>query len=75
MDCWLKFLSKAGAERAIVNSAANLQSLVGAMARSAHLLRLVHSAVHQKVGCRLDDRGADLQACAMPLGVLDGQAL
>ena len=70
-DRWLELLPKAGAERAIVDGTADLQQQVGAAPRPAHLLRLVHPAVHQEVGRALGDRGADPQARAVPLGVVD----
>ena len=35
---WLEFLSEAGTERAIIDSATNLEQQVGAASRPAHLL-------------------------------------
>ena len=47
---WHEFLPKAGTEGAVVDSAADLQQEIGTAARPAHLLRLVHPAVHQEIG-------------------------
>ena len=46
----LESLPEAGAERAIINSAANLKQKIRPSPRPAHLLRFVHPAVHQKIG-------------------------
>ncbi len=46
---WRKSLPEAGAEGAVVDSAADLQQKIGATLAPAHLLRLVHPAVHQEV--------------------------
>jgi hypothetical protein len=54
---WVEFLSEAGAERAIVDGAANLEQKIGPSAQPVHLLRFVHPAVHQKIGRPLGDRG------------------
>src|SRR3982751_6921896 len=54
-------LPEAGAERAVVDGAADLEQPVGATPRPAHLLRLGHPAVHQEVGRALGQRRADPQ--------------
>ena len=64
-------LSEAGAERAVVDGAADLTQQVGAASRPAHLLRFVHPAVHQDVGRTLGQRRADPQSSPVPLGVVD----
>ena len=67
----LESLSEAGAERAVVNGAANLEQKIGSSARPAHLLQFVHPAVHQEVGRAFGDRGADPQSGTVPLGIID----
>src|SRR5215216_5896919 len=52
-------LPEAGAERAVVDGAADLEQPVGAAPGPTHLLRLGHPAVHQEVGRALGQRGAD----------------
>src|SRR4051795_8038120 len=64
-------LPEAGAERAVVDGAADLEQPVGAMPWPAHLLRLVHPAVHQEVGRALGQRRADPQPGRVPLAVVD----
>ena len=64
-------LPEAGAERAIVDGAANLEQPVGAAPGPAHLLRFGHPAVHQKVGRALGQRRADPQPSPVPLAVVD----
>src|SRR3954447_7156665 len=64
-------LPEAGAERAVVDGAANLEQQIGPSPRPAHLLRLVHPAVHQEVGCAFGDRGADPQKGQVPLGIIE----
>ena len=67
----LESLSEAGAERAIIDGAANLKQKIRPSPRPAHLLRFVHPAVHQKIGRPFGDRGADPQSGTVPLGVVD----
>src|SRR3954453_11630508 len=67
----LETLAEAGAERAVVEGAADLEQTVGTAPGPAHLLRLVHPAVHQKVGCALGQRRADPQPGSVPLGIVD----
>ena len=45
----LESLSEAGAERAIMDGAANLKHKIRPSPRPAHLLRFVHPAVHRKL--------------------------
>ena len=47
---WVESLSVAGTKRAIVNRAANLEQEIGPLSPLAHLLRFIHSAVHQEIG-------------------------
>src|SRR5690242_4958592 len=44
---WREPLPKGGPEGAVVDSAADLQQEIGTPSGPAHLLRFVHSAVHQ----------------------------
>src|SRR5215217_9429031 len=67
----LEALPEVAAERAVVDGAADLEQLVGAAPGPAHLLRLVHPAVHQEVGRALGQRGADPQPGPVPLAVVD----
>jgi hypothetical protein len=60
--CRAEFLSEAGAERTIVDGAANLEQEIGTSSRPAHLVRLVHPAVHEKMGRPFADRGANPQS-------------
>jgi hypothetical protein len=64
-------LSEAGAERPIVDGAANLQQEIGPSARPTHLLGFVHPAVHQEVDRAFGDRGPDPQSGTVPLGIID----
>jgi hypothetical protein len=63
-------LPEAGAEHAVVDGAANLEQQIGLSLRPAHLLRLVHPAIHQEVGCAFGDRGASPQSGPVPRGVI-----
>src|SRR3954471_18679792 len=67
----LESLSEAGAERAVIDGAANLKQEIGPSARPAHLLRFVHPAVHQEVGRAFSDCGTDPQTASVPLGIID----
>src|SRR3954454_15693602 len=67
----LEALPEAGAERAVVDGAADLEQPVGAAPGPAHLLRLGHPAVHQEVGRALGQRRADPQPGPVPLAVVD----
>ena len=67
----LEALPEAGAERAVVDSASNLQQQVSAAPGPAHLLRFGHASVDQEVGRPFGDRGPNPQARTVPLGVVD----
>src|SRR5208337_4378136 len=67
----LESLSEAGAERAIIDGAANLKQKIRTWRRPAHLLPFVLPAVHQKIGRPFGDRGAGRQSGTVPLGVVD----
>src|SRR5947209_7360966 len=66
----IESLPKAGTERAIVDSATNLQQQIGPSSRPTHLLRFVHPTVHQKIGRPFGDGGADPQSGPVPLGII-----
>src|SRR5208282_2916033 len=68
---WMEFLSEAGTEGAIIYGAANLKQKIGTPSRPAHLLGLVHPAVHQEIGRPFRDRSADPQSGTVPLGVIN----
>src|SRR4051812_34011292 len=58
--CWrmrivgnFKALPEAGAERAVVDGAGDLEQPIGTAPRPAHLLRFVHATIDQEVGCSL----------------------
>lgn len=70
MATW-KPLPEAGAERAVVKGAADLEQQVGPAPGPSHLLRLRHAPFDQEVGCALRQRGPDPQAGPVPLGVVD----
>jgi len=60
-----------GTERAIVDGATNLQQEIGAASRPSHLLRFIHSAVHQEIGGPFGDSSSNSQSGTMALGVID----
>src|SRR3954470_24614449 len=66
-----EFLPETGAERAVVEGAADLEQQIGPAPGPAHLLRLGHAAVDQEVGCALGQRRADPLPGPVPLGVVD----
>src|SRR3954469_11572680 len=68
---WREPLPEGGAEGAVVDSAADLQQEIGTPSGPAHLLRFVHSTVHQEVGRPLGDGSPDPQAGTVTLGVVD----
>jgi hypothetical protein len=68
---WMEFLSESGTERAVVDSAANLQQKIGSSPRPAQLLIFVHPAGHQKIACPFGDRSTNAQSNTVPLGVVD----
>src|SRR3954452_15183000 len=67
----LEALPEAGAERAVVDGAADLEQPIGAAPGPAHLLRFGHPAVHQEVGRALGQRRADPLPRPMSLGIVD----
>src|SRR5918911_5488282 len=76
--CWrmrvvggLEALPEAGAERAVVDGAADLEQAVGPAPGPAHLLRFVHPAVHQEVRGALGQGRADPLPSSVPLGIVD----
>src|ERR1700733_6247300 len=67
----LKPVAQPGAERSIVDRAANLEQEIGTSSGAAHLLRLVHSPIDEKVCGSLGDRSSDAQLGTVPHGVVD----
>src|SRR6478752_7652085 len=67
----LEALPEAGAERAVVDGAADLEQPVGAAPGPAYLLRLGHPAVHQEVGRAVGQRRADPLPRPVSLGIVD----
>jgi hypothetical protein len=67
----IESLSEAGAERAIVEGAADLEQKIGPSPRPTHLLRFVHPAVYQEVGGALGDGRSDPQSGPVPFGIVD----
>jgi hypothetical protein len=63
-------MPKLGAERAILDCAADLEQHIGAIARPSHLLRLVHASVHQKVRRTFGDRRSDPFTGTVPFGTV-----
>src|SRR5271168_4293349 len=68
---WVESLSVAGTKRAIVDRAANLEQEIGPLSRPAHLLRFIHSAVHQEIGRALGDCSPNPQPGTVAFGVID----
>src|SRR3954454_11546224 len=66
-----EFLPETGAERAVVEGAADLEQQIGPAPGPAHLLRLGHAAVDQEVGRALGQRRADPLPGPVPFGVID----
>ena len=64
-------LAEAGTERAVVDRTANLQQQVGASARPAHLLRLVHPPIDQEIRCSLRHRRSNPQPCTISFSIID----
>src|SRR3984885_11405840 len=67
----LKPVAQPGAERSIVDRAADLEQEIGTCSGPAHLLRLVHSSIDEKVCGSLGDRSSDAQLGTVSLGVVD----
>src|SRR3954451_21777881 len=59
--CGEEALPEAGAERAVVDGAADLEQPIGTAPRPAHLLRFVHAAIDEEVGRSLGQRRANPQ--------------
>jgi hypothetical protein len=55
----VEILPEAGAERAIIDSAANLKQEIGPSSRPTYLLGLIHPASRQEIGRPLRGRNAD----------------
>ena len=68
---WVESLPVAGTKRAIIDRAANLEQEIGPLSRPAHLLRFIHSAVHQESGRPLGDRSPNPQPGTVAFGVND----
>src|SRR3954468_4080703 len=66
-----EFLPETGAERAVVEGAADLEQQIGPAPGPAPLLRLGHAAVHQEVGRALGQRRADPLPGPVPFDVID----
>src|SRR5215212_3234012 len=64
-------LPEAGAERAVVDGAADLEQPVGTAPRPAHLLRFVHATIDEEVGRALGQRRANPQPGPVPFAVVD----
>src|SRR6478752_3962644 len=64
-------LPEAGAERAVVDGAADLEQPIGTAPRPAHLLRFVHATIDQKIGRALGQRRANPQPGPVPFAVVD----
>src|SRR5215217_9109958 len=64
-------LPEAGAERAVVDGAADLEQPIGTAPRPAHMLRFVHAAIDEEVGCSLGQRRANPQPGPVPFAVVD----
>src|SRR5690349_23387045 len=67
----LEQLAESEAELAVDDGTADLEQEIGAAARPAHLLLLVHAPVDQEVGGAFGDRRADPLTGAMALGIVD----
>src|SRR3954452_9510110 len=66
-----ELLPEIGAERAVVEGAADLEQPIGPAPGPAHLLRLDHATVHQEVGRALGQRRADPLPGPVPFDVID----
>src|SRR4051812_34472652 len=62
-------LPEAGAERAVVDGAADLEQPIGTAPRPAHLLRFVHATIDEEVGRSLGQRRANPQPGPVPFAV------
>src|SRR3954447_16915374 len=64
-------LPEAGAERAVVDGAADLEQPIGTAPRPAHLLRFVHATIDEEVGRPLGQRCANPQPGPVPFAIVD----
>ena len=67
----LKSVAQSRAERSIVDRAANLKQEIGTSSGPAHVLRLVHSPIDEKVCGSFCNRSSDTQTGKVSLGVVD----
>ena len=67
----VKSMPNPGTERAVIDSATDLEQQIGAPSRPSHLLGLVHAPVDQEVCCALGDRRSDPFTGMVPLGIVD----
>ncbi len=67
----LKSVAQSRAERSIVDRAANLKQEIGASSGPAHLLRLAHSPIDEKVCGSFCNRSSDTQTGTVSLGIVD----
>src|SRR3982751_4172293 len=69
--CGEEALPEAGAERAVVDGAADLEQPIGTAPRPAHLLRFVHATLDEEVGRSLGQRCANPQPSPVPFAIVD----
>jgi hypothetical protein len=69
-----KSIPKPGAERAIIGRAVNLKQEIGTSSGPAHLQRLVHSPIDERVCGSFCGRSSDTQAGTVSLGIVDEPA-
>src|SRR5215213_7718682 len=67
----VEMLPEAGAERAVVDGAADLEQPIGTAPRPAYLLRFVHATIDEEVGRSLGQRRANPQPGPVPFAVVD----
>src|SRR3954465_11985959 len=67
----LEALPEAGAERAVVDGAADLEQPIGTAPRTPRLLRFVHATIDEEVGRSLGQRRANPQPGPVPFAVVD----
>ena len=67
----LESVAQSGAERSIVDRAANLKQEIGTSSGPVHLLRFVHSPIDEKVCGSFCNRSSDTQTGTVSLGVID----
>src|SRR3954462_7810351 len=69
--CGAEALPEAGAERAVVDGAADLEQPIGTVPRPAHLLRFVHATIDEEVGRSLSQCRANPLPGPVPFAVVD----